>query len=531
MRIYYVILVAGILSWQCANRIGLEGGVRDKQPPMLDTESSDPNYKRNFNGDEFQLSFDEFVKIDKANEQIIVSPPLQFPLSPVVRGKKIIFRFNPDEELRENTTYTVQFGDAIQDITESNPVNNLRYIFSTGNVIDSMQIRVQVLDLENDNPMEDVWVMLYETLSDTVIRKGRPVYFSKSDSSGYALVENCRPGGYRIFALKDENRNYQFDLTEEKIGHIDRMVPASLDEEELYRIYLYSEVDPPYRLDAMKIDSQIYSFTIGGEIEYLEWKTMDGTSVESYLEKDTLFIKSNGIIDTILLYSDYNEPDTISLLSMSSVGSENRRFNNLKKLNIQAKRNGNRISASISWNNPVTQVNPDLIYTIDRDSNLVRPPELIVDSFSVGANTTSLSWKNNGMRDTVILFSNAVTSWLASNDTIVEKLRPIEEQSLSNLLVEVTNLDTLQSYILFLKSTKGEIVESTVISNRANYDWTAGGLFPSKYTLELVTDINGNGRADNGWFDKRQLPEPISSLEIDNLRSDWDVQVAIKPRQ
>ena len=526
--IYILILVIGCISWQCANRLSLEGGERDQQPPILNTDDSDENFQRNFSEREFELTFDEFVKINKPNEQIVISPPLQYSLTPVVRGKKIIFKFNPDEPLRENTTYNIQFGEAIQDITESNPVNNLRYVFSTGNVIDSMEVRVQVVDLNDNTPVLGAMVMLYETLSDTVIRKGRPTYFSRTDSSGQATVQNCRPGEYRVIALVDENRNYQFDLAEEKIGYIDTFIVSTLDEKIVHDVFVFSEIEPPYQLDVVKLDSQLYAIVVGGEIDYLDWSVEEPEPIETFVDKDTLYIRTPFNNDYIILSSDYSEPDTIAFNKIKLKKEAKNRFRKITPPRQVVQENNGMLTMEATWKNPIINFDENKLRLYNQAKELVQV-EINTEPISDNGLKTLFSWNHSDMRDSIIFLPGAVRTWYGTNDTILLPLKPLKAESLSNLIVASTNLDSTLTYVLILRSTNGEPLYTTQIKEKLEDEWTIPGLFPAKYNLELITDYNGNGRRDGGWFDKRQIPEPSNVVQVDNLRPDWDVQVEISP--
>ena len=528
LRYLLLIILCGVVI-QCANRIGLEGGLKDDTPPALNTEDSDENFKTNFKDDKFELVFDEFVKVDKPAEQIVISPPLQYTLVPVVRGKRIIFQFNEEEKLLENTTYTIQFGESIQDITESNPISNLRYVFSTGSVIDSMQMLVRVRDMISRQVVPDVLVMLYETLSDTVIRSGRPIYFSKTDSSGIARVENCRPGNFRIIALHDENNNYHLDLSEEKIGHIDTFIQTVVAPDEAIDLFIYRELVPPVLLDVRRIDTSIYALTIDGDINYIKLTSLSQSSMDFYVEADTLFVQTANSNDSLVLSSDYTEPDTIYLSSIKQQKQKSR-FDQMRIKRETAYINSNSVEFHIEWNNPVMAIDQNQFRIQTDDSVWILAPDLSLE-LDTSNKKVVLGWQHDNCRDSVLLLPGLVTSWTSSHDTIIRELRLRKPEFLSNLIVEVQQLDTTQQYILQLKSSRDELIDETIISGVGSDKWIVEQLDPTTYRLDIITDFNKNGRKDLGWFDFRQFPEPVNSLEIDNLRADWDVQVAIKPSE
>ena len=474
VKIYILVIGIGMLTWQCANRLGLEGGTRDMQPPQMDWENSDKNFQKNFDQDEFQLSFNEFVKIDKPNEQIVVSPPLRYGLTPVSRGKKVILRFHPDEELLDSTTYSIQFGDAIQDITESNPIKNLRYVFSTGNIIDSMQIRVRVQDLQTSHSVSNALVMLYETMSDTMIRKGRPTFFSKTDSSGLAIVENCRPGEYRVFALVDENRNYQFDLPTEKVGYLDTLVSSSLDVGAVYNINIYAEIDPPIQVDAVKIDTQLTALTIAGEKEYLTWRMIDQSPIQSFWDGDTLFIRSDSQ-GPLLLESDYLEPDTVILTGLKTSKRKNGRFNTLNLESQDSKVVRGELLMRTKWKNPIRAYDASNFVLFDNLGDPASDVEIKVTLDSISPQKMTLQWKHQELRDSLLILPEALASWGGQNDTIMVLMRPQRAESLSNLLVKVEALDESKQYVIQLYSSTEELINSALIRESESFKLDSPG--------------------------------------------------------
>ena len=526
---WVILLLLMLLTWQCANKLSIEGGPKDEQPPVLDLDNSDNNFQTQFQYKEFRLAFDEFVTLDKPGEQIVVSPPLQYSLTPVPRGKHVIFRFHPEEKLLDQTTYTIQFGEAIQDITEGNAIKNLRYVFSTGDHIDSMKVSVRVVNMMTNAPEADVLVMLYETMSDTMIRKGRPTYFSKTDSAGLAHVENTKPGAYRVFALRDENRNYQLDLAEEQLAHMDTMVQSEVSPATPHLVYLYKEIEPPYRQDVRRLDSLTYAFVMAGESAYVEWIFPDSVSYVSYQDKDTIFIRLNNFVDSVILDSPYEKPDTIRLTSRSFNKNARARFSTMKMDRHQSKILKHVTSVDLFFNNPISQIDGTQFRVLTKDSVLVDLKNIVVDSTAIGTDQLALSYDGRGMRDSLILFPGAVSSWYATNDTVVVPLRSRRAQSLSNLIVEAKELDPAIHYLIRVKDRDGRVIQKTVLIGEEEQNWNVKGLFPKKHVLELISDVNNNGIRDGGWFDFRQMPEAMIVKEIDNLRADWDVQIEIQP--
>ncbi len=221
-----MVLVAMAMGlWFCANVVAPKGGPKDEKPPRLITEGSTPNMQTNFTKKEIILEFDEWVELNDVFNQIVISPPVERKDYEVkIKKRSIIFKFTETAQLRENATYTINFGEAVRDITERNPVENLRFVFSTGDVIDSLKVSGRLLDVLTGEPVEDAYFMLYENLADSVVRTENPFYFGKTDESGNFLIENVRAGTFKGFGIKRVDQNYKFDNPEEQIGFPDSLI-------------------------------------------------------------------------------------------------------------------------------------------------------------------------------------------------------------------------------------------------------------------------------------------------------------------
>lgn len=183
-------------------------------------ESEPPNYSTQFEAKKIQITFDEYIVLDNVNQQLIVSPPMEEQPEVKLRKKTLIIEF--EEELKDSTTYTFNFGDAIKDLHEGNLLQNFEYVFSTGDVLDSMSIRGTLLYAENlETPEDPISIMLYTDLRDSVPLIDIPLYVGRSNDSGVFSVNNLRPDEYKVFALKDGNNNLLFDLPTEDIAFLD----------------------------------------------------------------------------------------------------------------------------------------------------------------------------------------------------------------------------------------------------------------------------------------------------------------------
>lgn len=219
--LFYLLATALVWVAACANPVAPTGGPKDITPPSV-MKSVPANQGVNFNGDRIILTFSEFVSLKDINNQLVVSPPLSKPPEFSMHGKNLSVKFK--EPLRENSTYSLFFGDAIVDLTESNPLAGFSFSFSTGPVLDSLSLKGKLFNALNLKPVTNAYVMLYDSVYDSVPYKQRPYYLAKTNASGEFVLNNLRNLEYLMFALTDINGNYLFDLPTEEIAFADSLV-------------------------------------------------------------------------------------------------------------------------------------------------------------------------------------------------------------------------------------------------------------------------------------------------------------------
>lgn len=213
----------------CANRGGgPQGGPKDLTPPKAASMNPENN-ATNVSKKKIELQFNEFVEVKSAQQKVIVSPPQKIPATILANGKKVTIEFA--DSLIPNTTYTIDFTDALRDLNEGNVLDGFTYAFSTGNEIDTMQISGRVLNAMNLNPLSGVQVGIYETNlkgDSTGPLYQMPLRITKTDSTGHFTIKNIKDGTYDIYALEDKNSDYI--LTKgECFGFIDNSVKTAVE--------------------------------------------------------------------------------------------------------------------------------------------------------------------------------------------------------------------------------------------------------------------------------------------------------------
>ena len=214
-----------IIGYSCASMGTPDGGPYDEMPPKF--VRSTPSLRAvNVKNQKFELEFDEFIKLEKASEKVIISPPqLEQPEIKVV-GKKVVGELF--DTLKEATTYTIDFSDAIVDNNEGNPMGHFTYSFSTGASIDTMEVSGTVLNAEDLEPIKGIQVGLHKNLNDSTLTTLPFDRVSRTDSRGHFIIRGVAPGKYRIYALMDGNQNYLFDSKTEMVAFSDSIIVPSM---------------------------------------------------------------------------------------------------------------------------------------------------------------------------------------------------------------------------------------------------------------------------------------------------------------
>jgi len=221
-----LVLISGfiVLINSCAKISTPSGGPRDRLPPNV-VKSAPVNGARNFQGNKLEIIFDEYVVLDNINDKFMVSPPMKKKPRVLIRGKSVVVEF--DEKLKDSTTYTFYFQDAIKDLNESNVLQNFQFVLSTGPVIDSLSVTGNIYNAYNLEVPEKTIVLMYRELADSAVIKHFPEYITRLTTDGYFRIDNISPGIYRLFGLKDADNSKNYNLPDEEFAFMDSTVVIS----------------------------------------------------------------------------------------------------------------------------------------------------------------------------------------------------------------------------------------------------------------------------------------------------------------
>lgn len=261
------ILMLGVVA--CANRgVGPQGGPKDETPPKIVKEVPE-NGTVDYHDKKIEITFDEYLQLNDVANQVLISPPQQRPPEVRAVGKKVTVTF--DEDLTDSTTYTIDFGKAICDNNERNPLDGYIFSFATGPEIDTLQISGILIDAENLNPVPNVYVGIYRNLADSAFEKEPFTRIARTNEKGEFTIKNIHRGTYRLYGLDDVSRDYMYQPSEALAMYDSLVSPAAIQEGKIDTLFLNDTIVA--KMDSLQLDS-IPHDTLGRYWEKIESKTV-----------------------------------------------------------------------------------------------------------------------------------------------------------------------------------------------------------------------------------------------------------------
>lgn len=512
--------------WQCAKRGSPSGGPKDLTPPKL-IRAEPENLTVNFKAEKIRLYFDELIKLEDVQQQLVVSPPLknQPEITPQGGPRKYIEIILKDT-LRENTTYTINFGQSLVDNNEGNPNSFLTYVFSTGDYIDSLTLSGAIKDAYNRKADEFVSVMLYEidtAYTDSTVYKSLPNYIANTgDSLPLFQLRNLKAGNYALFALKDENKNNKFDQRLDKIGFLEDTITLPTDS--IYLLNLFKEL-PDYSISVPSYVAKNH-IIFGYQGDYrdiaIETLTELPDSVETIIfkdrEKDTLnYWITPTDLDSIIFTVTNEKMKAIDTFTVKT-----------RKLPLDSLTLSNGIQGKFSFedsfrvlaNTPIASVDTTKIGLVVNDSLLASYSHSI-DSLDNKIDFDFDVEPNQKYR--FAFLPGAVTDFFGiQNDTLDYNITTSSYADYGNLRF---NLSGAVQYpvIMQLLTEKGEVQREIVASEPQIFEFN--NLDPSNYIARVIFDENGNGKWDTGSYLKKIQPEKISYYpDVIEVRANWELE-------
>jgi|TARA_B110000238_G_scaffold87931_1_gene96576 uncharacterized protein (DUF2141 family) len=526
-KIFLIIFFCLFLT-QCAKRGIPEGGPEDESPPVLINAEPKEN-SINFNEKRIRLFFDEYIKLKDFRKQLVVSPPIEkslYSISPQSGASKYI-QIDINENLPKNITYVFNFGQSVIDNNEGNILSNFKYVFSTGDYIDSLKISGNIKNAFKRESDKFISTMLYpidENYSDSIIYNSLPVYVGSTLDSTYFEISNLRQGKYLLVALNDLNNNYKFDPGLEEIGFLKDYITIPSSNEldiEIFKEELAFKSSKPFIDTKNKI-----GFGFRGNYNDVKIELIDSFNnnfksiITKNKETDTLnywfsnikydslrfLVKSNGNKDFYTIKYKEKEKDSL-IISPSEDGSI--------ELNDKFK---------LYSNIPILNINNDLIFLVNKDSIPVQFKtkidknnlDIIFDFEMLPNDEYNLS-----------LFPNALNDFLGStNDTLNYSFSTKSRSDYGKIKLGIQNKNTYP-IIVQLTNLDEEVLREKILESDKD-PCVFENLVPSKYYLKVIIDKNKNKKWDTGSFLKRISPEKTYHFNEEiSIRANWILEEKI----
>ncbi|HTF02982.1 MAG TPA: Ig-like domain-containing domain [Bacteroidia bacterium] len=515
----------------CAQIVTPDGGPKDVTPPHV-VEYAPDSAATNFKGTRIVIRFDEYIALNDLNKQLIISPAVKRRPEITVRKKDIVIEFK--DTLQPNTTYSISFGKAIRDITENNSLDNFRYVFSTGPVIDSLKCSGQVVNAHTLKPEKGMLVMLYRNTSDSTPYREKPYYYTRTDDNGNFLLTNLAPATYKIFALEDEGEDYLYNTPEERIAFTDSVVSLGDDVDSL-RLLMFK--DRPTKQYLVRTHQMAPGrFRLGYNLPVADPSVTFipplPASMDPYIEYnaagDTIniwFAKVDVDSVSFVVKSGNTVLDTVPLKLLKPDGKKPVRAGaiNYRALLISNNAPGKMLPGDqliLSSSNPIRSIDTSRI--IFRKGADTLDPKLVLS-----ANRRTLLFQHDFPEDSsfsVFIPPGTITDWYGQkNDTIKLGFIVQPARLFGNLAIKFPVLSA-GNYIVQVVDEKDRVVKDTVITGVSSCRFSV--MSAGNYRIRMIVDTNGDGKWTPGNYEGKRQPEKVFYYATTvRIRAGWDMDV------
>ncbi len=523
-----------LLLVSCAQIVAPTGGTKDIISPKLE-QSKPENFSVNFQENKITLFFDEYIQVKNWNE-VIFSPPLTYPLENRIKGK--ILEVSWQDTLKENTTYTINFGASVVDNNEGNVLDSNVFVFSTGNTLDTANLSGTLLKAIDLKPEKNVLVMLYRSNNDSIPYKQLPDYYTRTNEKGKYKISNIKAGSYKLFALKDNNQNFLFDQPEEAIAFSATRIV--IDSNELADLYLFVEESKKlfvkkatatnygnatlvFNKPAEKVRFESLRTDISNNNLLAEWNT-NNDSLSLWIlgaAPDSLCLKiydEKEMMDTILL--DLPKKDSLE-------NSTNNKITKPFKLMVNPNANAmiplgfNQI-LQLKCNIPLANIDCKKIILYNDKDTLT--PTCRFDENN--KKTLQINYPFNVDSSYQVFIPQGAFSDILGNlnDTIRFGFTIQKPDFYGSVSLQVNGLDTTKNAIIQLLDEKQQLVAQTKSIGKNTFKFE--NITPGKHLLKLIIDDNNDGKWNTGKYSEKNQPETIYLYTTPiNIKSNWDMEL------
>ena len=533
------LLLTAFLAQRCANAVAPTGGPKDNTPPVV-VEAVPENNSANFNGKKIEITFDEYITLENANQNVLISPPLSEKPDIKLHNKTVVVKFK--ESLAPNTTYTINFGSAIKDLHEGNLFKDFVYSFATGDHIDTLSVKGNVLSAADKKPVENAYVGLYAADLDNVSdlpMSAKPNYITKTDKEGRFSLNGLADKNYLIFALKDVNSNLYFDQPNEEVAFLDSLVRPN--DSISHTLYMFTEVDSTQVLLEKKLIEE-------GMLRFVfRHPAKDAVVMTPEMLPDTfnLVTMHSAEYDTIWWYFTPNVMDSLWVqvkydtvindssrysLKFKETGGNRRRKTEPKKLTF-SNNLLNRVGLIpgqdlvLKFSEPIIsyQMSDSAVFKCDSTVYYGRLAFEPADEYGMKYRLTTPFSADSSysieIPDSVFWGIRGRT-----NDVIRADFHVLKDDEYGNIYITVAPPKGMKQVVVQLTDESGKVLKEEAITHKQEvmFDY----LMPAKYKLRAILDADGNGKWSTGNYHHHTLPETILDYKDPlELKAGWDIDL------
>ena len=525
----YTILFFSLIN--CAKKASPTGGPQDTIPPVLISASPKLNTTF-FDKEEVKFLFNEYVKLNEIDKQLIISPPLKiggYKLHPTMSASKKI-TLSILDTLLDNTTYTFNFGEGIEDYNEGNKMSFFSYTISTGAEIDSLNLKGIIKDAIEMEPDDFISLQLYpidSSYNDSTIYNKKPFYVTSTLDSTVFEFKNLKAGKYELIALKDFSNNYFFNQNVDQIGFLNSPITLPLDtiiELNIFKEKTLFSWANPFFVNDHHIGHGYY-----GDYDNQKFKLISNVPksfkyiITKNRETDTLNYWFKGITTDSLKF-EYPINDTIKteLVNFKNPIKDSLIINQLTIGALDLTE-----IFKVSSNLPITSYDNSLVKIRKKDSTLVSSEIRIDENYD----RVEIDFKllPNDLYDIQLLPNALKDFWGNTHDTLNYRVSTKKIEDYGNIFIQLIYEDSYKFILELLKDNKVIRSYSKPIEN-SNYPFEI--LNPGKYFLRLIKDKNNNDRWDTGNYLKKIQPEEVIYYPFElELRANWDLNETFNTTQ
>ena len=562
-----------IFYTSCANIGSPSGGPKDSIPPVV--VKTIPGLRgTNYKGNDVRITFDEYINMDGIAEKLVVSPPMKKKPAIKMKGKTLIIEFQ--QELQKESTYSLDFKDAVADNNEKNPIEDLRFSFSTGQKFDSLKVVGYVKNAINQEPVEKALVLLYHQKEYTAFIDSVPDYIGTTNKEGLFMIDNVSPGSYRLYALTDADNSLTYNSNAEQIAFADSLIVPSAKyvarNDTVIKgadtlivsghvdylptpqyLMMFEEVKFTQYLNSFKRTQEnkcdfYFSESLSDSFQVKLLKptpTKDWSYIESNLKRDSITV---WLTDTVFSKTDslkfelkYQVLDSLNQLVIKrdtvemiyaapKVPKVKRKKNELPP--VPTINLGNNINSSahdlyrpikIEAPEPLSSFDTDKIrlYSYEDTVKTLIPIEVRKDTNSVRKYFIEHRWEPNANYLFQIDSAAAYNIYGYPNNKINLKFRTQKEDYYGKIKLTISGLSG-PAIVQLLGNDKDEkILQKIQILEDGEIQFPY--LKPEKYKIRLILDSNKNGKWDTGYLaDGLQPEEVVYYPKIIKIRSNFE---------